>query len=162
MQCSAVQRSLMQCSAVQWSFMQCSAVQCSAMRCSALQYCTVKGIAVQCSKVAPAVRGLLEWQQQFIYWGGLFIWLGVTEKSFLETHNNYLMKILCVKSDINASMQIHICIDIYYQVIMIIVNITKPRLKIIIFTFSSWTHSANFLLDTKMNPTMPTIPKWKT
>ena len=30
------------------------------------------------------------------------------------------------------------------------------------FTFSSWTHSANYLLDTKMNPIMPMIPKMKT
>ena len=30
------------------------------------------------------------------------------------------------------------------------------------FTFSSWIHSAHFRLDTKVNPTIPMIPKRKT
>ena len=43
---------------------------------------------------------------------------------------------------------------------------TKAQLKInskyICFTLSSWTQSDHFLLDTKVNPMMPMIPKRKT
>ena len=56
------------------------------------------------------------------------------------------------------------CITLHYTALLLAT--TKRALlgqaRVLSVTLSSWTHSAHFLLDTKVNPMMPMIPKRKT
>ena len=63
----------------------------------------------------------------------------------------YVSHLMCHMSHITCHMSPVTCI--FFSFILE---------EYICFTFSSWTHSAHFMLDTKVNPIMPMIPKRKT